>query len=70
MGNRDRAAPLKAPLTHFYRDYAEVILTYEWTRLFMFAGLKNLDLNVRYLKVLCERVFNKVIEEIRAEYDR
>jgi len=38
MGNRDRAAPLKAPLTHFYRDYAEVILIH----FFMFTGLKIL----------------------------
>ncbi len=42
----DRSVPLKARLVHFYREYAEVILTYEWIRLFMFAGLKDLGLNV------------------------
>jgi hypothetical protein len=36
----------------------------------MFAGLKDLGLNARYLKMLRERVFEKVIVEIRAEYGR
>ena len=66
----DRAEPLKSRLTQFYREYAETILTYEWIRLFMFAGLKDLGLNARYLKMLRERVFEKVIVEIRAEYGR
>jgi AcrR family transcriptional regulator len=66
----DRAEPLKSRLTQFYREYAETILTYEWIRLFMFAGLKDLGLNDRYLKMLRERVFEKVIVEIRAEYGR
>jgi AcrR family transcriptional regulator len=66
----DRSVPLKARLAHFYREYAEVILTYEWIRLFMFAGLKDLGLNARYLKMLRERAFETVIEEIRVEYGR
>jgi AcrR family transcriptional regulator len=66
----DRSVPLMARLTQFYREYAEVILTYEWIRLFMFAGLKDLGLNARYLKMLRERAFEKVIEEIRVEYGR
>jgi AcrR family transcriptional regulator len=66
----DRSVPLKARLSDFYREYAEAILTYEWIRLFMFAGLKDLGLNARYLKMLRERAFEKVIEEIRLEYGR
>lgn len=66
----DRSTPLKARLVRFYREYAQVILTYEWIRLFMFAGLKNLGLNARYLEMLRERAFEKVIEEIRLEYGR
>jgi AcrR family transcriptional regulator len=66
----DRTVPLKARLIRFYREYAEVILTYQWIRLFMFAGLKDLGLNARYLKMLRERVFEKAIEEIRVEYGR
>src|ERR1700738_2048125 len=66
----DRSVPLKARLIRFYREYAEVILTYQWIRLFMFAGLKDLGLNARYLKMLRERAFEKVIEEFRVEEGR
>ncbi|WP_050419489.1 TetR/AcrR family transcriptional regulator [Bradyrhizobium tropiciagri] len=66
----DRSVPLKTRLIQFYREYAGVILTYEWIRLFMFAGLKDLGLNARYLKMLRERAFEKLIEEIRFEYGR
>ena len=52
----DRSVPLEARLVRFYREYSEVILTYQWIRLFMFAGLKDLGLNARYLKMLRERV--------------
>jgi AcrR family transcriptional regulator len=66
----DRSCPLAERLVRFYQDYARTILRYEWIRLFMFSGLKGLDLNVRYLKVLRERVFMRVIAEIRAHYKR
>ena len=66
----DREVPLKSRLIHFYREYAATILTYEWIRLFMFAGLKDLGLNARYVKMLRERVFEKVIDELRDEYGR
>ena len=66
----DRTIPLKTRVVRFYRDYSKVILTYEWVRLFLFAGLRNLGLNARYLKVLRERIFNRLIEELRFEYGR
>jgi AcrR family transcriptional regulator len=66
----DRTIPLKTRVVRFYRDYAKAILTYEWVRLFLFAGLRNLGLNARYLKVLRERIFNRVIEELRVTYGR
>ncbi|MFC0242599.1 TetR/AcrR family transcriptional regulator [Rhodopseudomonas telluris] len=64
----DRSIPLETRLIRFYREYAEVILTYEWIRLFMFAGLKDLDFNERYLKMLRERAFERLIQEIRFAY--
>lgn len=66
-GLRDRTVPLEARLTRFYQDYARVILTYEWIRLFMFAGLKGLDFNARYLSFLRSSVFDVVVREIRRE---
>lgn len=66
----DRTRPIKERLTEFYQDYARAIVTYEWVRLFMFSGLKGLDFNSRYLQLLRERIFGKIIEELRAAYGR
>lgn len=66
-GLRDRTVPLEARLTLFYQDYARVVLTYDWIRLFMFAGLKGLDFNARYLSFLRASVFDLVVREIRHE---
>jgi AcrR family transcriptional regulator len=61
----DRSVPLRDRLLHYYRDYARLILNYEWVRLFTFAGLKGLDLNERFLRLLRERIFARVIAELR-----
>lgn len=61
----DRTQPIGERLQRFYQDYARMILSYEWVRLFTFAGLKGLDINARFLKVLRDRVFARVIAEIR-----
>jgi AcrR family transcriptional regulator len=61
----DRSKPMEARLTSFYREYARVIMTYEWVRLFMFAGLKGLDFNARYIAFLRGAVFDKVVAELR-----
>lgn len=61
----DRTVGLEDRLIGFYSSYAKVILTPEWVRLFMFSGLKGLDFTGRYLKMLRERVFERIIAEIR-----
>lgn len=66
----DRRLPLRERLLRFYRDYAKAILSYEWVRLFTFSGLKGLDLNARYLRLLRERVFPRVVAEVRHAFGR
>ncbi|MGY3442862.1 MULTISPECIES: TetR/AcrR family transcriptional regulator [Bradyrhizobium] len=66
----DRKAALELRLTRFYVSYAKIILTPEWVRLFMFAGLKGLDFNGRYLQMLRERIFEKIIGELRHKFGR
>ncbi|TGE01255.1 TetR/AcrR family transcriptional regulator [Methylobacterium nonmethylotrophicum] len=67
---RDPSRPLRERLIAFYTDYATAILTYEWIRLFMFAGLKGLDFNTRYLDLLRERVFALIVAQLRDEFGR
>ncbi|WP_315830860.1 helix-turn-helix domain-containing protein [Bradyrhizobium prioriisuperbiae] len=66
----DRRLPLRERLITFYQAYAAAILTYEWVRLFMFAGLRQLDLNARYLDFLKQRLFGRVIGELRHDFGR
>jgi AcrR family transcriptional regulator len=63
----DRAQPLKQRLTSYYRDYARTILHPEWIRVFLFAGLKGGNLNARLLDMVRERIFTRVIREIRID---
>jgi AcrR family transcriptional regulator len=63
----DRKLPFRDRLTRFYLSYARRILTYEWVRIYLFSGLKGTGLNMRYQKLLRERVFAPVVREIRAE---
>lgn len=65
----DRTQPLEQRLRRFYQDYARMILSYEWVRLFTFSGLKGLDLNTRFLKMLRDRIFSRVIAELRFAHD-
>ncbi len=61
----DRTQPLEERLVELYLDYSHTILRYEWIRIWMFSGLKGMDLNSRYLGLLRERIFARVIREIR-----
>ena len=63
---QDRTVPIEVRLNRFYSQYSKMILSYEWVRLFMFAGLKGLDFNARYLKFLRKSAFDLVVREVRA----
>jgi AcrR family transcriptional regulator len=63
----DRGQPLRQRLTAYYRDYARTILHPEWIRVFLFAGLKGGSLNARLLDMIRERIFTRVIREIRID---
>jgi AcrR family transcriptional regulator len=64
----DRSRPLRERIVEFYRDYAKAILTYEWVRVWMFSGLKGMDLNARYLTILRDRIYTRVIRELRRDH--
>jgi AcrR family transcriptional regulator len=62
----DRTQPLRDRLVAFYRAYTRAIFTYEWMRIFMFAGLAGEELNRRYLNRVRDRLLTPVLEELRA----
>jgi AcrR family transcriptional regulator len=61
----DRSRTLKERLTIFYRQFYDTYYTYESVRIFLFAGLKGLDLNTRGLGDLMQRAVLPVCAEIR-----
>lgn len=65
---RDRSQPLEERLRKFYKNYLAMIYTYEWIRIFFFAGLRGVNINERYLQVLETRVVLPICEEIRHSY--
>ena len=63
----DRQRPLEDRLIAFYRAYTGAIFTYEWMRIFMFAGLAGERLNRRYLEHVRELLLKPILAELRAE---
>lgn len=61
----DRTQPLQTRLTAFYLQYAEVIDRPEWIRIFVFAGLRGVDICKRYLDLVKHRVIEPIARELR-----
>lgn len=65
---RDRAIPLRERLVQFYKLYAQTILTYEWVRLIMFAGLRGAGLNRQFFALVTDRIVSPICGELRHFY--
>ncbi len=66
----DRRVPLHDRLCHFYRQYTAAIFTYEWMRIFMWAGLAGDALNRRYLGHVAESLLAPMAAEVAAATGR
>ena len=63
----DRSQPLIERLSTFYKAYTKAIFTYEWVRIFVYSGLKGVNINRRYLALIRDRVLKRIMAEVRAE---
>lgn len=62
----DRSRPLIDRLKEFYRGYTDVIFTRKWMRIYLFSGLKGLDINRWYLKnVVQPKILVPIVNEYR-----
>ena len=61
----DRTRPLAERLVTFYQDYTRTIMHHDWIRLFLFSGLEGIEINRRYTKMMRDRIWSKVIAELR-----
>ena len=65
---QDRSQPLEARLIRFYSEYVDQIFSFDWVRIFIFAGLKSFDINERYLAMVMKTVGTPTLHEVRQEF--
>ena len=63
----DRSRPLAERLNEFYNAYTDVIFNREWMRIYLFSGLKGVDINRRYMQLVRQRILEPIVMEARAE---
>lgn len=66
---RNRAVPLADRLVSVYTKYTEVVNSYEWVRVYLFAGLNGTKINARYWGFMRDNFFRHVIDELRFEHN-
>jgi AcrR family transcriptional regulator len=63
----DRSRPLRSRLQEFYSAYTKVIFTRKWLRIYLYSGLKGLDINRWYVGVVRDKILTRIIRECRHE---
>ena len=63
----DRSRPLRDRLLEFYRAYTDAIFTRKWLRIYLYAGLKGLDINRWYVGMVRDKILTRIIRECRHE---
>lgn len=65
---RDRSLSLSVRLNTFYNHYTDVIFNRQWMRIYLFSGLKGVDINRRYMQLVRQRILEPILIEARAEF--
>ena len=63
----DRTRPVRDRLVDFYNAYTDVIMHPEWMRLYLFAGLRGVDITRLYIARVEERIIRPLVAEMAAE---
>jgi AcrR family transcriptional regulator len=61
----DRSRPIRERLREFYNAYTNVIFSRKWLRIYLYSGLKGLDINRRYVAVVQDKILTPIIRECR-----
>lgn len=64
----DRSRPLQERLVEFYLDYSTMLHDYEWGRIYLYSGLGGSTIAQRFVKMVTERVYIRVLDELRHEF--
>ena len=64
----DSTRPLEERLCQFYKEYARAVYDYVWVRIFVYSGLKGVNINDRYLAIIRTKVLEPVCREMRRKH--
>jgi AcrR family transcriptional regulator len=64
----DGSLPVAERLRRFYADYTATIFTPEWLRIYLFAGLRGVDINRRYVGTMEREILHPIAAAARAEF--
>jgi AcrR family transcriptional regulator len=56
----DRSIPLRQRLIEFYEEYAQIMFQPEWIRIYLFSGLRGMDINKQYISFMEENVLKRI----------
>jgi AcrR family transcriptional regulator len=65
----DRTRPLADRLVDFYLRYTDVIYSPDWLRIYLFAGLKGLQINAMWISFVEDHLIRRICSEIRRDND-
>jgi AcrR family transcriptional regulator len=63
----DRSRPIRDRLKEFYHAYTNVIFSRKWIRIYLYSGLKGLEINRWYVGVVRDKILSRIIRECRHE---
>jgi len=63
----DRSRPIRERLQEFYSAYTKVIFTRKWLRIYLYSGLKGLDINRWYVGIVRDKILSRIVRECRHE---
>ncbi|NLS69107.1 TetR family transcriptional regulator [Bradyrhizobium brasilense] len=61
----DRSRPLRGRLQEFYEIYTDAIFNRRWLRIYLYSGLKGLDINRWYVGMVKDKILTRILRECR-----
>ncbi|GKQ52889.1 TetR/AcrR family transcriptional regulator [Bradyrhizobium sp. Ce-3] len=61
----DRSRPLRIRLQEFYEVYTDAIFNRKWLRIYLYSGLKGLDINRWYVGMVKDKILTRILRECR-----
>ena len=65
----DTTRPIRARLVTFYTQFTEAVFTPEWIRIYLFAGLRGLEMNQWWISFVEDHLLRNMAAAVRQAHD-